>query len=66
VWCWWLHFHCLEEYRDEFPLLLQHVSHIGHGDLGFNGVAMISGFTLIVAVFGMIMFALAPVHLGLR
>jgi hypothetical protein len=75
AWCWWLHFRVLEEYRDEFPLLLQHVSHIGHGDLGFNGVAaiivvvvavaVISGFRLFVVVIGIVIFTLAPVDLGL-
>jgi hypothetical protein len=72
VWCWWLHFRVLEEYRDEFPLLFQHVSHIGHGDLGFNGVAVImvvvaviSGFGLILVVIGIVIITLVSVDLGL-
>ena len=72
AWCWWLHFRIPEEYRDEFPLLLQHVSHIGHSDLGFNGVAaiiivvaVISEFGLIVVVIGIVIFTLRSVNLGL-
>jgi hypothetical protein len=67
AWCWWLHFRVLEEYRDEFPLLFQHISHIGHGNLGFNGIAaiiiivtMTRGFRLfIVVVVVIVIFALA-------
>jgi hypothetical protein len=61
----------LEEYHDEFPLLLQQVPHISHGDLGFNSVAamiivvgVISEFGLIIVVIVIIIFTLASIDLG--
>jgi hypothetical protein len=67
-----LHFCVLEESRDEFPLLLQHLSHIGHGDLRLDVVTAIiivvavsCGFRLIVVVIGNVIFTLASVDLGL-
>jgi hypothetical protein len=71
AWCWWLHFRVLEEYREEFLLVLHHVSLIGQGDLGFNGVAAIIiiiavmvGFGLIVVVIAIVIFTLVSVDLG--